>query len=194
MADRQLLQAWARICSFAWVQERNGCQVLENLRQDPKNTIIKIRNREYNTDSQTAEQAGVIVDFSDKNPDAPYSGYLPIPSAVGGLDKLSEKDLSILFQAGITGVLRFDDKAEQWAKIFQAAWEDAGLLKAIRQDPLANLPRVGGLNLEELQNSKYGILPIPDMPSSMSDDTIEKLENIAFNLDNLAGIIPLACL
>ena len=110
---------------------------------------------------------------------------------MGGLDRLSEENLRDLLRSGITGTLRFDDKAELWVKVFHAAWKDQELLKAIRQDPLTNLPKVNGLNLEELQKSKYGILPMPDLSSGLSDATIEQLESIGFEMENLGGIFPL---
>ena len=192
--DRQLLKAWSRICAFAWIQTRNGSNVLQNLRQDPKNALAEIAKGsegKYNADSDTANRAQVIIDFS-QDPEATYSGYLPIPQAMGGLGELSEENLRVLLQAGITGTLRFDDQAQLWAKVFHAAWQDPQLLNAIRQDPLANLPKVNGLNLEELQNSKYGILPMADLSSGLSELTIEQLENIGIETDNIAGIIPLA--
>lgn len=194
-SDPQLLRAWSRNCGFIWTQTRSGSNVLQKLRQDPKNTIMEIARGtegEYNADPETANSAQIIIDFSSEDSEATYSGYLPIPEAVGELNGVSEENLRILFRNGITGVLRFDDKAELWAKVFHAAWQDPELLNGIRKDPLANLPKVEGLNLEELQNSKYGILPVPDMPSAMSDDTIEKIASIGFEMDNLGGIIPLA--
>ena len=192
--DQQLLKAWSRICAFAWIQTRNGSNVLQNLRQDPKNAITEIAKGtqgKYNADSDTANRAQVIIDFS-QDPEATYSGYLPIPQAVEGLGELSEENLSVLLQAGITGTLRFDDQPQQWAKVFHAAWQDPELLNAIRKDPLTNLPKVNGLNLQQLQNSKYGILPMPDMVSGLSEATIEQIESIGFETDNLAGIFPLA--
>ena len=188
--DPRLLKAWSRICAFAWKQKEAG--VLQKLRQDPKNTIIEIANKAYHADQDTVTKAQEIIEISS-DPGATYSGYLPIPQPVGGLDRLSEENLKILFQAGITGTLRFDDKAELWAKVFYAAWQDLDLLNAIREDPVKNLPRVDGLNFEELQNSKYGILPIPDLPIGLSDTSIEQLTSVGFDLDNLGGIIPLAC-
>ena len=190
--DRQLLKAWSRVCAFAWTQTTNGSNVLQNLRQDPKNTVTELAkgtHGKYNADSDTANRAQVIIDFS-QDPEATYSGYLPIPQAMGGLGELSEENLRVLLQAGITGTMRFDDQPQEWAKVFHAAWKDPELLNAIRKDPLTNLPRVNGLNLQELQKSKYGILPFPDLSSGLSEVTVEQLENINFESHHAGGIVP----
>ena len=207
-SDQQLLKAWARVCAFAWTQKETN--VLIELRRDPKTTIEKISKREYGADETTANRAQDIINTST-TANQSYSGFLPIPSPEGVgvevLGKLSEGVLKDLLAAGITGTLRFDDQPELWAKVFYAAWQDGNLLQDIRQDPLANLLRVEGLSLEALealQNSTYGILPIPDLPSALSEalsdntidqlESIEQLESIGVEMENATGIFPLtAC-
>ena len=56
-SDPQILKAWSRVCAFAWVQTRNGYDVLKSLREDPKKTIIEINDGKYDADLDTSLEA-----------------------------------------------------------------------------------------------------------------------------------------
>lgn len=175
-------KAWARVCAFAWIRE----EVLKDLRKDPRGTIEKIARGENGADDETIQAATTIVNLS-RNPNDRYDGYLPIPDPVGGLDRLDKEELKALLQNGITGGFRFDEKAELWADALSQAWKDNNLLKEIRKDP-GKLP-----NADKLQESTYGIFPMPGLPRGLDDLKIEQLEDFLSDEDNarnLGGIFP----
>ncbi len=187
MTTRSIEQnLWARICAFAW----KNPEVLNELRKDPKTTIQEIakgENGKYKADSTTARQADMIRSQTETDATEPYEGYLPIPYAVGGLEKLSPEELKALLENGLTGVFRFDDRSDLWAEALHQAWNNPELLIKIRKDPLGNLPQA-----DELKDSQYGIFPMPDLPEDLKTLSIEQLESTGA-MTNVNGILPLAC-
>ena len=179
---------WSRVFAFAWKHQ----EVLTDLRKDPKGTIEEIakgENGKYKADAKTAVQAGTIQSQS-QNPIPNYSGYLPIPDTFAGLEKLSAEELKEFLLRGLTGVLRFDDQAELWADALHQAWTDQNLLIEIRKDPLGKLPHAN-----QLQNTTYGIFPLPDRPKGLDKLEIDELEDFLSDQDDalhLAGIFPTA--
>ena len=186
-------KGWARICAFAWHSESKQENVLQKLRQNPKETIIQIASGEYDADALTASFAQAIADMAEEGM-APYSGYLPIPEpSIEQLKEYKVDEMAIMFSAGITGLMKFNQQPKLWAKVFLAAWNDNDLLIKIRQDPLQNLSNLLGSDFQQLQNSKYGILPLPDLPSDLSDLSLEQIHSIGDQWNNPMGIFPIAC-
>ena len=186
-------KGWARICAFAWHSESKQENVLQKLRKNPKETIIQIASGEYDADALTASFAQAIADMAEEGM-APYSGYLPIPEApIEQLKGFDVDEIAIMLSAGITGIMKFDQQPKLWAKVFLAAWNDNDLLIKIRQDPVTYLPTVPGLNFQKLENSKYGILPIPDLPSHLLNLNIEQLQGAGEQWEHQMGIFPIGC-
>ncbi len=178
--------SWSRVCAFAWKKP----EVLNDLRKDPKGTIEEIakgENGKYKADPTTAGYANIISRQAQTDATEPYRGYLPIPYAVGGLEKLSPEELKGLLENGLTGVFRFDERSDLWAEALHQAWNNPELLIKIRKDPLGNLPQAN-----ELNNSQYGIFPMPDLPEDLKTLTIEQLESTGA-MTNVNGILPLGC-
>lgn len=187
---------WAQLLAYAWTESQYP-EVLIGLRQDPKGTIIELAketdSKYQNVDEATQQAAKSIQDQADTSPGEDYSGYLAIPDAVANIDKLDQHDLEVLLRRGITGMLRFDLKADVWADVLLKAWNDSTLLTNIRKDPLAYLPRRDELLKDEFY--KYGIFPLPDRPRGLDKLEINKLESFLSDKDNvphLSGIFLIA--
>lgn len=190
---REVRANWSRILAFAWLNQ----EVLEDLRKNPKQTIINLAmggkyknlkgevNANLEVDSSTATAASVIKNQADNDPEESYRGYLPIPNALGGLEGITQANLEVLLNNGIAGILKFDDKADLWADDLHAAWNDPEQLKNIRQDPLMHLR-----NKDELLKTTYGIFPVPDRPKVLEGKDIEKLSEFLGGepMSHLGGI------
>jgi hypothetical protein len=164
---------WSRVVAFAWMYP----EVLADLRKNPKQTITDLAmGGQYKNlitiDSETQDAANIIKTQTDTDPEEPYRGYLPIPDAVGGLEKATPANLAALLKSGITGILKFDNQAELWADELLAAWEDPKQLKNVRQDPLQHLH-----HRDQLLETTYGVLPVPDRPKTLEDKDLGELTN-----------------
>lgn len=178
LADARL--NWSRVLAFAWGNE----QVLNDLRKDPKTTIIRLANSQYtnvDVDVDTADAAETIREQTEQDPGESYRGYLPIPNPLGGLENLEQSKLQELLQNGLTGILRFDENAQLWSEELLAVWNDSDRLIQVRQHPLNNL-----IHTDTLQTSQYGILPIPDLPDGLKDLGIEELRSFLGDGDNMS--------
>ena len=186
---------WSRVIAFAWTYN----EVLNDLRKDPKETIIELAKGKDSTkyqnvdDDNTAFAAGRIQIDAEDNPEEAYSGYLPLPNPLVGLECLDQSQLAALLRAGIDGILKFEAKADLWAEVLFKAWKDPkGLLVGIRKDPLQYLRKaITVKNTQALQQSEYGILPIPNRPKSLEKFKIEDLREFLIDQDimeNLGGI------
>ncbi len=180
---------WSQLQAYAWSQTSN-LEVLNGLRKDPKGSILALAEgtspKFPNIDSGTKQAAINIKTQAEVSPGENYSGFLPIPSPTGGLANLDLKDLTALIRNGLTGILRFDQKAELWADIFHQAWNDGELLRNIRKDPLQYLP-----HKDKLLADEYGIFPLTDLPKGLEQLSITNLENFLNDEDNvlhLSGI------
>lgn len=185
---------WAQLFAFAWLHSGS---VLQELRKDPKKAIIELANGTIPSDPDTQGAAKIIQNLADNTPMETYSGYLPIPRCpLEDRSKLSEKDLQDLLQVGLDGVLKFNVKGDLWAKVLLAAWNDDNTLKAIRQDPLEGLKRVlTEAEVKELQDSTYGILPLPDRANGLGNLKMEELVDFLGdeqNAEHLGGIFLVA--
>ncbi len=184
---------WSRVLAFVWLNQG----VLEDLRQNPKQTITNLAmggkyknlkgevNVNLDVDSATATAASVIKNQSDNDPEESYRGYLPIPDPLGGLEGITQANLAELLKNGITGILKFDDEADLWADELHAAWNDREQLKNIRQDPLMHLR-----HKDDLLKTTYGIFPVPDRPNVLEGKDIEKLSEFlgGETMSHLGGI------
>lgn len=178
---------WSQILAYAWTQTEQS-KVLEDLRKDPKGTIIelaKASSKYPNVDDDTKSASKSIQEQAEQSPSEGYSGYLPIPDAPGKLAELSPKDLEVLIRNGITGILQFESQAKIWSEILHSAWNDPDrqLLNNIRKDPLTYLPRK-----DELLQDKYGIFPLPDRPRGLDKLTIDDLEDFFDDEDNVSHL------
>jgi hypothetical protein len=192
---REVRANWSRVLAFTWLHQ----EVLEDLRKNPKQTITnlatggKYKNLKgevtiIDVDSTTATAASVIKKQSDDDPGEAYRGYLPIPNPLGGLEGITQANLAALLKNGITGILKFDDKADLWADELHAAWNDPEKLKNIRLDPLTHL-----LHTDDLLKTTYGIFPVPDRPDALKDLGIEELSKFlgGERMSHLGGIFLL---
>lgn len=177
---------WAQLLAYAWT-EPSYPEVLTDLRKDPKGTVIELAegsgSRYPNVDNDTQQAARSIQEQAESSPGENYSGYLPIPAPLGGLEGLAPKALEVLIRNGITGILQFDRQAEIWADVLRLVWNDQTLLSNVRIDPLAHLP-----HKEALLRDKYGIFPLPDRPRGLSELQIEKLGSFLSDEDNVAHL------
>ena len=197
---------WARIWALAWL-ESDKANLLEDIRKDPKSTITQLKEgtkgeyKELLESLNDTERVNQIIQAADeiiRNAGSleEYTGFLPIPSNPFGKFDLKEDDIKNLLRSGLEGILRFDDQADVWAEVLFAAWgdQDSNLLKDIRQDPEKGLKSIlGEQQVKELQESKYGILPLPDKPDGLDKD-IEKLTDFLGdedNADHIGGIFAL---
>jgi hypothetical protein len=189
---REVRANWSRVLAFTWLNQ----EVLKDLRKNPKQTITnlatggKYKNLKgevtvIDVDSTTEIAAGVIKKQSDDDPGEAYRGYLPIPDALGGLDKITPENLEELLKNGITGILKFDDRADLWAQELLAAWKDKEKLISIRKDPLKHL-----LHTDDLLKTTYGIFPVPDRPKALEGLEIGKLSEFlgGERMSHLGGI------
>lgn len=171
---------WSRVLAFAWSNE----DVLKELRKDPKETIKKLAGKAdsayQGVDNDTKTSALNIILQTEKDPNGSYRGYLPIPDPLEGLKNLTKKDLENLLQNGITGILRFDKKADLWAEELHTAWNEPNKLIDIRQDPVNNL-----IHARELSEDEFGIFPVPDRPRGLKELRIEQLEEFLSDQDNM---------
>ena len=179
---------WSQILAYAWTQTDNSqnSQVLDNLRKDPKGTIIKLAegsSKYPNVDEDTRNAAKSIQVQADRSPSEGYSGYLPIPDPLESLTNSDSKNLAVLLRNGITGILQFEEQADLWAEELLRAWKDPEILIGIRQDPLNNL-----LHKDELLKNKYGVFPLPDRPRGLDKLTIEDLGSFFDDEDNARHI------
>lgn len=178
---------WSQILAYVWTQTDNSqnSKVLDDLRKDPKGTIIKLAegSSEYpNIDKETNSAAKSIQEQAETSPGEGYSGYLPIPDALESLANLDPENLAVLLRNGITGILQFNEQANLWAEELLRAWQDQAILIGIRQDPLKNL-----LHKDELLK----IFPLPDRPRGLDKLSIEDLGSFFDDEDNvrhLSGI------
>lgn len=184
--ERSPRSDWSQILAYAWTQADNSQNsVLDDLRKDPKKTIIKLAegSSEYpNVDENTQSAAERIQEQAETSPGESYSGYLPIPDALESLANLEAENLEVLLTNGITGILQFNEQADLWAKELLRAWQNQEILSNIRQDPLNNL-----LHGDELLK----IFPLPDRPRGLDKLTIEDLASFFDDEDNarhLSGI------
>jgi len=189
MNGKILLQVrgnWSRVLAFAWLNS----DVLIDLRKDPKNTIIKLAgetNSHYqNVDRGTEDAAKNIIVQTEQDGSEAYRGYLPIPDPLKGLENLDLEDdkleelLEELLLKGITGILKFDKKANLWKEELKAAWTSQEKLIQIRKDPLNILKYA-----KELSEDEFGIFPLPDLPSGLENLKIEELQNFLGDEDNM---------
>ena len=177
---------WSQILAYAWTQTDNSqnSKVLDDLRKDPKETIIKLAegSSEYPNVDEAKSAAESIRKQAETSPGEGYSGYLPIPDALESLANLDPESLAVLLRNGITGILQFNEQADLWAEELLRAWQDQAILIGIRQDPLKNL-----LHKDELRE----IFPLPDRPRGLDKLTIEDLGSFFDDEDNarhLSGI------
>ncbi|MEM8807048.1 MAG: hypothetical protein AAGF01_13570 [Cyanobacteria bacterium P01_G01_bin.38] len=200
---------WAQIFAFAWLESNQDFS--KELRRDPKETIIELAkgtSGKYKPllDSLESDTADLVVDAAneikkktDDTPLAAYSGYLPIPNSPFReelLKELNEGDLEKLLDRGIEGILQFQEKKELWAEILLRVWRNSDELKKIRQEPLEGLSSLlGEQQARELQDSEYGIIPLPNRPRGLGTLTIEDLADFLGdqdNADHLGGIFLVA--
>lgn len=176
---------WSQILACAW--NPNNSEILNDLRKDPKGTIVELAKetggKYQQVDDATKTAAKNIKVQAETSPGEGYSGYLPIPQPTGGVEKLDLKDLEALIRNGLTGILQFDRHADIWAKEFYAAWRDRTLLDNIRQDPLQYLQYK-----DELLKDKYGVFPLPDRPRGLDKLTIDDLGQFLNDEDNISHI------
>jgi hypothetical protein len=179
---------WSQILADAWNPDNS--KILNDLRKDPKGTIVELAKETGGKYPQVAgatrTAAKNIQVQAETSPGEGYSGYLPIPQPTGGVEKLDLKDLEALIRNGLTGILQFDRQADIWAKEFYAAWRDRTLLDNIRRDPLQHLQYK-----DELLKDKYGVFPLPDRPRGLDKLTIDDLGqflNDETNVSHISGI------
>ena len=204
--------AWAQIWALAWL-DSDKANLLEDIRKDPKSTITQLKegtNGKYkellnatNSVDDIIAAADVIIRQAGSLEE--YTGFLPIPSNpfVEVKDELKKEDIVNLLgkenivnllRSGLEGILKFDDQAELWAEVLLEAWKCPEKLRAIRRDPVEGIKAIGQDKLEMLQNSTYGLLPLPGRPDGLLDKDIEKLEKLkqflgdGDNADHIGGI------
>jgi hypothetical protein len=188
---------WGKILAYAWSQPSQPAVVLTDLRKDPKATIKELAkgssSKYQGVVKDTQDAAQHVIDQSKSAPGDSYIGYVPIPRPTGGLEKLTEEQLTRLISNGLTGLLKFDTQPKEWAKILLALWQDADLssLKSFQKDPLKFLKASFPAELKILLESDYGIFPLPDRPRGLSKLDIKDLDRFLTDEDNakhLSGI------
>jgi hypothetical protein len=191
---------WGKILAYAWSQPSQASKpsaVLTDLRKDPKTTMKELAkgssSKYQGVVKDTQDAAQHIIDQAKALAGESYIGYVPVPQATGGLEKLTEKKLEELISNGLTGLLQFDTNPKEWAKILLALWKDSDLssLKSFQQDPLKFLKASFPAELKTLLESEYGIFPLPNRPRGLSKLDIKDLDRFLTDEDNakhLSGI------
>lgn len=188
---------WGKILAYAWSQAPSTAAVLNDLRKDPKATIEDLAkgagSKYQGVIKDTQDAAQHIIDQAKDFPGESYIGYVPVPEPTGGLEKLTEEQLTELISNGLTGLLQFDTQPEEWAKILLALWKDQDLssLKSFQQDPLKFLQASFPTELNVLLASEYGIFPLPNRPRGLDKLDVQELDRFLTDEDNakhLSGI------
>lgn len=191
--------AWAKIWALAWLDTPEN-NLLEDLRRDPKSTIEELKkgaNGKYQkllnaidgSSDITAAAQRIIEKADDREP---YAGFLPIPFNPFLAVELKQENIENLLEAGLEGILKFDDKAEIWAKVLFKAWEDEEKFLEIRKDPVKGLQGIlTEEEFRELQDSTYGLLPLPGRPKGFDPTNLALLGEFLDdqeNADHIGGI------
>ena len=184
----ELLKSWALVCACAWI---NPTEVLKPLRKDPKTTIDQMAEGQLGA-PENVQIAAQKIQATAINPTVEYSGYLPIPGPEGdGLQNLQKEEITKLIGRGIMGIMNFNLTASVWSEIFYDTWHNRDNLIAIRKDPHAGLRKVLSADqFNELRDSLYGILPIPDLPTSLEGLDLDPLADLYEQWDYPMGIFP----